>query len=114
MNCNRPIAKHGFRACGGNGNVIACFAQGDIPVLVFFDIFIGLPVGERIFEMPHMAVDFGIFDFKVRNGGFKMGIPIDQSFAAINKAFVIHLNKNLKHRIMKVARLFTGWRGFCA
>ena len=64
--------------------------------------------------MPHTPVDFDIFDFKVRNGGFKMGVPIDQTLSAINEAFVVHLNKDLQHGIMKVAGLFADWRRFCA
>ena len=101
---HRAIAQHGFRPRGGDGNIIARLAQRYRARLIAFDIFICLAPRQTILKMPHMAVNFGILDLQIRNGGFKMRIPVDQSLAAINQPLVIHLNKDLNHRIGKVPR----------
>ena len=107
MHRDCTIAQHGFRAGRGDRNVIARLAQGDIPALVFFNVFIGLPVCERIFEVPHVAVDFGVFDLEIGNCRFEMRIPVDQTFAAIDQALVIHVDKNADHGIVEIAVFFT-------
>ena len=53
-----------------------------------------------------MAVNFDIFHFKVRNSGFKMRVPVDQPFAAINQPLLVHINKDFQHRVMKVGAVF--------
>src|SRR5699024_1806739 len=66
---NGAVAGHGFRARGGDGDVVAGFAQGDVAVGIGFDVFVGFAVGQRILEVPHVAVDFAVFDFQVGNRG---------------------------------------------
>ena len=58
--------------------------------------------------MPHMARNLDILDLKVGNRRFKMRVPVDQSFAAIDQTFSTHLNKDLDHRIVEIAALIRG------
>ena len=62
---NRAIPQHGFGARGGDRDVITGLFERDISVGIFFDIGIALPPREGVFEMPHMAVNFGILDLKI-------------------------------------------------
>ena len=64
--------------------------------------------------MPHMPINFDVFDLKVGNGGFKMRIPVYEAFPAINQSLIVHLNKNFENGIVKITRLFCGRCGFCA
>ena len=98
MNGNRAIAEHGFRPGGGNRDVVAGFAQGNVAVGVLLDIFVGLPAGERVFEMPHMAVDLDVLHFKVGNRRLEFRIPVDEPLAAIDQPFVIEANEDFQHR----------------
>ena len=91
------IAEHGFRARGGDGDIVTLLAQHDIPVLVLFDIGIGLAAGERVFEVPHMAVDFDILDLEVGNRRLELGIPVHQPLAAIHQALIVELDEDLHH-----------------
>ena len=109
MHRNCPIPQHGFRACCRDGNIITLFREDDVSVRILFNIGIGFPTRERIFEMPHMARNFDIFDLKIRNRRFEMRIPIDQALATIDQTFVIHFNKDLDHRIMEISALVV-WR----
>ena len=40
-----------------------------------------------------------------------MRVPIDQTFAAINQAFLIHLNENFDDGVMEIAILIRGGIG---
>ncbi len=51
--------------------------------------------------MPHMARDFDILDLKIGNRGFKMRIPVHQTLAAIDEALVVHIDKDLQHRVVE-------------
>ena len=53
--------------------------------------------------MPHVTGRFDILDFEVRNRGFKMRVPVDQPLAAIDEAFVVHLDKDFDDRIVEIA-----------
>ena len=63
--------------------------------------------------MPHMALHLDILDLQIRDGGFKMRIPVDQTLAAIDQRVgaavaglvVVHLHKDLDHGVVEVARL---------
>ena len=103
VHSNSAVAKHGFGARGGDGDVIASFAERFVPVFVFFDVFIGGPTGERVFEVPHVAVNFDILDFKIGNGRFKMRVPVHEALAAIDQPVFVHLDENLDHSIVEVA-----------
>ena len=70
-----------------------------------------MTICQWVFEMPHVARNFDIFDLKIRNSGFKMWVPVDQSFAAVNQSFVIHFNKDFDHGIMEIAILIRGGIG---
>ena len=61
--------------------------------------------------MPHVARNFDIFDLKIRNRRFKMRVPVDQAFAAINQPFVIHLDENFDDGVMEIAILVRGGVG---
>ncbi len=47
--------------------------------------------------MPEMAVDFVVFHFEIGDRGLKLGIPIDQSFIAIDQPFFVKLHKDFNH-----------------
>ena len=109
MNSHRPVAQHGFRTGGGNGDVVPGLAQGHISLSVLLHIFIGLPSGQRVFEVPHVAGNLGVLDLKVGNRGLEMRVPVHEALAAIDQALVVKVDKDLDHRIVEVA-LLTRWR----
>ena len=102
-----PVAQHGFGPGGGDGDIVAGLAQGDVAVFVLLDVFVGFPAGEGVFEVPHMAVDFDVFDLKVADRRFEMRVPVDQSLAAIDQPFVIHFHEDFDHGVMEIAGLFS-------
>ena len=102
------ITQHGFWACCGDGDVVACLAQGHIAVFVFFDIFVGGAIRERIFEVPHVAVDFNVLNLKIRNRGFKMRVPVHEALPTVNFAVVVQLDEHLQHSVVEVAVFFRG------
>ena len=83
MNCDTGIAKHGFRACGGNGDEFAVAA---------FD---------RIFEMPVMAFDLFLHNFKIRNRSQQFRVPVDQTFVTVNQTLLVQGNEHLADRRRK-------------
>ena len=95
VNRNGTIAEHSFRPRGGNGNIIPLFLKDDIAVLIFFDIVVSFAAFERIFKVPEMTIFFDILDLEIRNRRLEMGVPIDQSFVAVNQASFIHIDKGL-------------------
>ena len=103
MHGNRAVAQHGFRTGCGDGDVIAGFAQCLVTVFVFFDVFIGRTTRERVFEMPHVAVDFDIFDLKIGNRCLKMRVPIHEALATVDQPIVVHFHKDLDHGVVEVA-----------
>ena len=113
MNRHCAVAQHGFRPGRGDRDIITLLAERHGPVFALLDIGIGGPARERVFEVPHVAVDFGAFDLKIRDRGLKMRIPVDQPFATIDQTFVVHLNKNFDHGIVEIA-LFASRRAGCA
>ena len=104
MNRNSAIPQHGFRAGRRNRDIIAFLGKRDVPVFIFLNIRIGHPPRERVFEVPHVACHFDIFDFKIGNSCLEMWVPIDQTFAAIDQTFIVHLNKDFDHGVREVAR----------
>ena len=97
-----PIAQHRLRPGCGNGDIIAGLAQGDGPVFVFLDVFIGLTICERVLEVPHVPVDLDILDFEVRDRGFEMGIPIHEALAAVDQPLVVHVHEHFDDSIVEV------------
>src|SRR5690606_10852900 len=47
---HRAVAQHGFRPRGGNGDVVAFFLEGDVPLGVLLAVEIGLAPRQRVFE----------------------------------------------------------------
>ena len=109
---HRAITKHGFGAGRGDGDIIACLAQGHIAVFVFLDIFVGGSTRERVFEVPHVAVDFNVFNLKIGNRRFKVWVPVYKALATIDFAVVVEFDKHLQHGVVEVAVFFgCGRRG---
>ena len=108
MHRNCAVAQHRFGAGCRDRDIVAGFVQRHVPVFVFFDVFIGRTTRERVFKVPHIAVDFDVFDFKIRDGSFKLRIPVDQPFTAIDQVVVVHLNKNFDDGIVEI--LLPGFR----
>ena len=61
--------------------------------------------------MPHVTRHFDIFNFKVGDCSFKMGVPIDQALAPINQALFVHFYKNFDNCIMKIPVFANGCTG---
>ena len=108
MHRHRAIAQHGFGAGGGDGDVIALLGQDDAAFLVLLDVSIGLAARQRVFEMPHMARHFGILDLQIGDRRLEMRIPVHQPLAAIDQPLVIHVDKDLDHRIVEIALFALG------
>ena len=79
------IGQHGFRAGGGDDNVIAAIVQRHA-------------VGQRIAEVPEMPGNFARFHFQIADRGFQLGVPVDQPLVAVEQAFVVQINEHLHHR----------------
>ena len=103
VNGHRPIAQHGFGPRRGDGNVVARLAQGHSPVGIFLDIVIGFATRQRVFEMPHMPRHFDSLNLQIGNRGFKLRVPVHQPLAAIDQALVVHIDKDLDHRVVEIA-----------
>ena len=93
-------------SCGSSRRV-------DVPVLVLFDVFIGGTAGQRVFEVPHVAVDFDVLDLEIGNRGLEMRVPVHQTLAAIDEALVIHIDEDLDHGVVEIALFALGapWPG---
>ncbi len=104
---DRAVAEHGFRARGGDGDVVARLAQRHIAVGVFLDIFVSLPARQRIFEMPHRAVDLDILDLKVGNRGLELGVPVHKALVLVDEALIVELDEHfgdgIDHLVARLA-----------
>src|SRR5690606_29237770 len=96
---DRAVAQHRFRAGGGDGDVVAGFAQGDVAVGVALDVFVGFAAGQRILEVPHVAGHFAVLDLQVRDRGAQHGIPVDQALAAVDQSFLVQPHERLDHGV---------------
>ena len=101
---DRAVAQHRFGARRGDGDIVALFAEGDVPVFISFQILIGRTAGQGVLEMPHMACDLDILDFKIRDRRLEMRVPVDQPLAAIDEPLVEHLDKDLDDGVMEIRR----------
>ena len=97
VHSHRAITKHGFRPRCCDRDIVPLLFQRDVAVRIFLDIGVGLTASERIFEVPHMAVDFFILDFEIGNRRLELRVPIDQTFGAIDQALIIEIDKSLVH-----------------
>ena len=78
----RGVAEHGFRAGSGNGEMAAT-------------------IGQRVFEMPEVAVFLFRDYFQIRNGGVQFRIPVDQSFAPVNQAVFVETDEHFLNGMVK-------------
>ena len=101
---NGAVAQHGFGARRGDRDIVPRLAQGDIPVFVLLDVFIGLAAGQRVLEVPHVARDLDILDLEIGNRGFKMRVPVHKPFAAIDQPLVEHVDKDLDDGVVEIRR----------
>ena len=108
MHGHSAIAQHCFRARGGDRDVIALFFEDDVAVFIFLQIRIGRTARQRVLEMPHMARGLDILDLEIADRGFEMRVPVHQALAAIDKALVIHVDKDLDHRVVEIALFACG------
>ena len=75
VNGDSGVSEHGFGAGGGDHHVAAA-------------------VGQRVAEMPQMAVFFSGFHFQVGNGGVQYRIPVHQALAAVDQTFFVQTDEN--------------------
>jgi hypothetical protein len=68
------VAEHGLGAGGGDGET------GQSAHTVWF--------GQRIADVPHETIFFFLHHFQIGYGGVQFRIPVHQTFAAIDQAFV--------------------------
>ena len=78
MHRNRHIAKHGFRAGGGDGDA------EPVPVIAY---------------IAQLAIDGFLLNLNIRHRRLHDGIPVDQAFGAGNQALIKQLHKHLPHRL---------------
>ncbi|CCK17248.1 hypothetical protein BN136_3258 [Cronobacter universalis NCTC 9529] len=83
---NAGIAQQGFRAGGGDHQVI--FAVGGFRA-----------VRQRIADMPHRAFRLAVFHFQVRDSGTQFRVPVYETLAAIDQIFFIKTDEHLFHRV---------------
>ena len=108
VNRHRAIAQHRFGPGGGNRNVIALFIDHDRAIGIALDVAIGQAIGERVFEVPHLALHFACFHLKVGNRGLQLGVPIDQPLVAVNQASsvgvlgVVQIDEHFHHGLGEV------------
>ena len=81
---NGSIAEHGFRAGGGNHQVIQTFSR------------LGA-VSQRVAKVPQEAFLVVVFNLKVGDGGVQLGVPVDQTLAAIDQAVFVQAYKGFFH-----------------
>ncbi len=72
------IAEHGFRARGGDHKMPGA-------------------VGQRVAEVPHVALFFLAFHFQIGNRGVQCRVPVDQALAAIDQAFFMQTDEGFLH-----------------
>ena len=75
---DRHVAQHGLRTGGRHHQA-----------------FIGVLDG--IGDVPHEAFFFLAFHFQVGDSCFKDGVPVNKSFAPVDEAFLVELDKSLGH-----------------
>ncbi len=80
MHGDRDVAQHRFRPGGGDDHV-ACAG------------------GERIADVPELAVLLLGFDFEIGDSGLQHGIPVDQPLAAVDEALIKEPHEHLGHHL---------------
>ena len=87
VNRDGGVAEHGFRASGRDDQVIVAFS--------------GLgAVGQRVFQVPQETFLVVVFHFEVGNRRVQLGVPVDQTLAAVDQAVFVQAHE----------RFFNGFR----
>ena len=85
VNRNGGVAQHGFRAGGGDDQVVV--ALGGFGA-----------VSQRVLEVPQEALFVVVFHFEVRNRGVQLGVPVDQAFATVDQAILVQAHEGFLDR----------------
>ena len=80
MHRNGGVAEHGLRTRRGNGD-----AAGGI-------------VGQRIVEVPELALGLNLLHLEIGNRGKQLRVPIDETLVLVDQAFPVKLHKDLDDR----------------
>eukprot|EP00906_Rhabdomonas_costata_P016650 RCo023910 len=86
VHCHRSITQHGFRTRGRYDQVIVAFSRL-------------LAIRQRIAQMPHVAFDFFVLNFQIRDRGMQFRIPVHQTFAAIDQILFIQTYEHFLYRM---------------
>jgi len=79
------VAEHGFRASGRDDQEIVAFS--------------GLgAVGQRVLQVPQEAFLVVVFHFEVGDRRVQLGVPVDQTLAAVDQAVFVQAYKGFFHR----------------
>ena len=78
------VTQHGFWAGGGHHQIV-------VAILRF------LAVGQRVTQVPEKALFFLVLHFQIGDRGMKLRIPVDQTLAAIDQAFVVQADEHFLH-----------------
>ena len=93
MHTDRHIAEQGFGTRGGDGDAGPGFGVA---------VFVGdglRAVNEGVIDVPHVAVHFDGFDFKVGHRCAEHGIPVDQAFATVDQTVFVQTHEDFGHRL---------------
>ena len=102
MDGDARIPKHRLRARRRYDQVIARFVFDRIAVRIECNrMLVSFAVLESVAKVPHLSVDFDLFDFDIGDRCFEMRIPIDQTLSLENVAFLVKVDEDLQDRIVE-------------
>jgi len=81
---NGSVAEHGFWTGGSNHQVIQTFGGFGA-------------VSQRVAQVPQETFLVVVFHFKVGNCGVQLGVPVDQTLAAVDQTVFVQANKGFFH-----------------
>ena len=97
MHRNGAVAQHRLGPGRRDRDVVALLLEHDIAVGVLLDIGIGLAAGQRILEVPHVAVGLAVLDFEIGNRRLELRIPVNEPLAAIDQAFLVERDEDFQN-----------------
>ena len=53
---------------------------------------------DRVFDVPLLAPGLDLLDFKIGDGGFQLGVPVDEPLVLVNEALAVERDEDLEHR----------------
>ena len=102
MDGDAGVAEHRLRTRRGYDQVIARFIFDRIAVRIECDrVLVGFAVLKFVAKVPHLSVDFDLFDFDVGDCRFEMRIPIDQTLPLEDVALLVKLDEDLQDGIVE-------------